>query len=473
MRSPLRAQLTVGCALALLGAVLIQALLTAGEQNPLSAVATGAEVEFTQQYCGSNTRTSVPSGSEAEARRYYRDLRRRIGFRVQDPPPNRPGPTTTLEDVLLYLGYRAKTPATAISAQELQDSSPGDLMDPRKLGERLGGVAISGGDVLVARFFAPKISDVSEQPVKSAGWRKLVRLRSLPSSAAASNRIESGIVLFNFFAALDNANPFAGNDSLNTQIILVRKDAKKSLYWLDFGKTSTGAKLNHQLDAFFDAGHIPTSVAKTGGPAAYFVPCACVSCHGGLRFDFTTTPPAPDNRFRAPLLDYLDTDHWFDRTQKGDDFEGLVAPVLFDPGTFEVILLINEEIRQQNVAAQPDSVLGRAAEHWLVSHLDRGREREPIFERSLQRAAASPVWNSNDPIDAELLPKLNRLCFRCHGTVLFDVFDKESVLKLKSNLNASLFPRDQIADKRAAMPPDRDLSAEELRTLRELILRLK
>ena len=112
---------------------------------------------------------------------------------------------------------------------------------------------------------------------------------------------------------LINLDPFTGNDSVNTQTILVGNDSRKSLYWIDFGKTSEGAKLSHELDAFFDAGHIPASVTsflKSGGKAAYFVPCThCISrAMEGLRLDFTTTPPAPDNHFSTPLLDYLDTD---------------------------------------------------------------------------------------------------------------------------------------------------------------------
>lgn len=440
-------------------------------------VASGAgdeEADFANAYCKTNLKTAIPSGSEAEARRYYQDLKTKIGFEIQDPLPGQSGPTTTLVDVPTYLGYSAKPPAPSLTAKDLQDSLPAELMDPVALGSRLGGIPLSAGDVLVARFFAPKISDVSQAGVTQAGWRKLVRLRAQPNSAAAAHGIQYGIILFNFFAPIDQTDPFSGNDSVNTQTILVGNDPGKSLYWIDFGKTSDGAILSHELDAFFDAGHIPASLsAQNGGKAAYFVPCACISCHGGLRLDFTITPPAPDNHFRAPLLDYLDTDHWQDRTAKGDDFEGLKAPVLFDPGTFGVILLLNQEIQKQNVAAQPDSVLRRAAEHWLTWHLEQGEKPEALFDRALQASANSPRWNASDPTDAELLPKLNRFCFRCHGSVKFDVMDKEMVLALTSKLNAALYPRDQVPDPRAAMPPDRTIPPDDLKHLRDLILKLK
>jgi hypothetical protein len=463
--------------LAAVATFLAHSLVASGHEGATRAAPTrnDEESDFANAYCKTNLNTAIPSGSEVEARKYYQDLSAKIGFQIQDPPSGQVGPTTTLVDVAAYLGYTAKPPAPPLTAKEdLQNASPEALMDPAALGRRLGGLALSAGDVLVARFFAPKISDVSQPSVAQAGWRKLVRLRAQPSSAAAAHGIEYGIILFNFFAPIDQSAPFTGNDSVNTQTILVGSDSHKLLYWIDFGKTSEGAKLSHELDAFFDAGHIPGSVtAQNGGKAAYFVPCSCISCHGGLRLDFTISPPAPDNHFRAPLLDYLDTDYWQDRTAKGDDFEGLKAPVLFDPGTFGVILLLNQEIQQQNVAAQPDSVLRRAAEHWLTWHLQQGTQPEALFDRALQVSADSHRWNPSDPTDAELLPKLNRLCFRCHGSVKFDVLDKEMVLALTSKLNAALYPKDQISDPRSAMPPDRNLSPDDLKKLRDLILKLK
>jgi hypothetical protein len=460
--------------LAGLGMFLAYSVVVDSHAGPARAAAApiDEEADFAKTYCKTNVSTAIPTGGEAEARKYYQDLAAKIGFQVQDPPSGQAGPTTTLADVVAYLGYAAKPPVPPLTAKEdLQDASPAALMDPEALSKRLGGLPLSAGDVLVARFFAPKISDVSHSPVIQAGWRKLVRFRAQPSSVAAAHEIDYGIILFNFFAPINQADPFTGNDSVNTQTILVGRDSQKSLYWVDFGKTSDGAKLSHELDAFFDAGHVPTS---NGGKAAYFVPCSCISCHGGLRLDFTTTPPAPDNHFTTPLLDYLDTDHWQDRTAKGDDFEGLKASILFDPGTFGVILLLNQEIQRQNVAAQPDSVLRRAAEHWLTSHLQQGAQQEALFDRALQGSAPnSHRWNQSDPIDAELLPKLNRFCFRCHGSVKFDVMDKEMMLSLTSKLNAALFPKDQIADPRSAMPPDRDLSPDDLTKLRDLILKMR
>ena len=55
------------------------------------------------------------------------------------------------------------------------------------------------------------------------------------------------------------------------------------------------------------------------------------------------------------------------------------------------------------------------------------------------------------------LKRLNHYCFRCHGSVEFDAFDKSMVLSLRSFFLARLKPRGALADDRATMPPDRDL----------------
>lgn len=422
------------------------------------------EQDYIKKYCTSSTKTSIPAGSKAQAELYYRDLGTTIGFNITA--------TTKLDDVLTYLGYSARGSATPITAKELQDASPADLMDVAKLGKRLGGMQLTAGDVLVARFFAPKISDLSQAKVTLAGWRKLVLLRTQPGAPAAG-KIEYGIILFNFFAALSAPDPFLGNDSVNTQTILVGADAQAQLYWLDFDTTASGAGIRHSLSAFFDAGRVPPTATQNAQGADYFVPCGCVSCHGGLRMNFSTKSVVFETKFRAPLLDYLDTDHWEDRILPGDDFNGLAAPVLFDRGAFGVILQVNQMIARQNAAAQPDSMLRNAADHWVSYHLINGNQTQPLFERAHANSGRAVQWDQNNPIDRDLLPKLNRLCFRCHGSVRFDVFDKEMVIALKSQLNAALQPRGSVRDQRKAMPPDRTLTPAELAQLRDFIKRLQ
>ena len=343
-------------------------------------------------------------------------------------------------------------------------------MNTQTLGQRLGGLDIRNGDILSARFFAPKISDVSDSPVKQAGWRKIVRIKSKPKSDAFRKQISSAIVLFNFLANIGDADPFAHpsapfetpNRSVNTQVILVSSAPGAQLYWLDF---DPHGRLTHELDAFFDAGHV------VGKKVAYFVPCACISCHGGLQLDMSQKAPIKNSAFRSPMLDYLDTDHWADRVEEGDDFHGLVAPTIFDPGGFDVIRKINTEIEQQNEFSQPLSPQQRAAEHWLELHQFSDTHVD-IFERSILRPQGAGVWRRDDPLDAQLLPKLNRYCFRCHGSVEFDIFDRGAVTRLKASLDSRLQPRDQLENPAAGMPPDRSaqtLTADDLARLRDLI----
>lgn len=422
------------------------------------------ELDWIKRYCTSSTKTSIPAGSKAQAELYYKDLAAQIGFNVT--------PTTKLDDVLPYLGYAPRSSAAPITAQELQDASPSELMDVSKLGKRLG-MQLTAGDVLVARFFAPKISDFSQAKVTQAGWRKLVLFRTQPGAPAAG-KIAYGIILFNFFAPLSSTDPFAGNDSVNTQTILVGADPQAQLYWLDFDTTKkTGGLIRHSLSAFFDAGRVPPSNQPTGQTAEYFVPCGCAACHGGMRLNFTTTSPVFESRFRTPVLDYLDTDHWGDRILPGDDFNGLASKPLVDAGTFGVIQQVNQLIAQQNAAAQPDSMLRNAADQWVSYHLINGEQPKPLFERAHSNSGSAVKWDPNNPVDRDLLPKLNRYCFRCHGSVRFDVFDKEMVIAFKPQLNAALHPKELVRDKRKAMPPDRTLSATELAELRNLIKRLQ
>lgn len=221
------------------------------------------ESDFVSNYCASKTTTTIPSGSEEQARRYYHDLTLVIGFNIHDPTSGEEK-ATTLDDLFKFLGYVPRGAASPLTGKDLQDAAPSELMDPTKLSQRLGGLSLASGDVLVARFFAPKISDVSGPAVTDAGWRKLVRLRALPGSPASLHGVKYAIVLFNFFAPIGVSDPFAGADSTNTQTILVGNDERQTVYRLDFGKTSDGAKLSHALDAFFDAGHVPTAIAESG-----------------------------------------------------------------------------------------------------------------------------------------------------------------------------------------------------------------
>ena len=325
------------------------------------------------------------------------------------------------------------------------------------------------GSILAARFFAPKITDVSQanSPPKNVGWRKLVRLIPTADSAARKNGVDAAVVLFNFFAPIKSANPFDGADSVNTQVMLTTSKPDLSpIYWLDYGKTSDGSPLSKELDAFFDAAHTP----DTAGKRAYFVPCGCTACHGGLQLNLGVTPPAPMWDPERAILNYLDTDHWTDRIQKGEDFADLAAPVIFDPGGFDVIRKLNGEMRDQNQRVQPGSVQHRAASHWLDLHVASAAYVDSLALRALPSTSnPAVIWNGADPAEMSALKRFNHYCFRCHGSVEFDVFDKSMVLSLRSLLLARLQPRGALADPRATMPPDRDMTDPDRAALRAFI----
>jgi restriction endonuclease Mrr len=151
------------------------------------------------------------------------------------------------------------------------------------------------------------------------------------------------------------------------------------------------------------------------------VPDGCVACHG----------LEPDKA----LVNYLDTDHWFDRVT--NDFtrvrdEGL--HVLVDAGTddtsklefqraFDVIRQFNKEVEIQNLRAQPKSFHHEAAATWLKLH-ETSNEH---FEPTQRNVNPTVLWSADSPKDKETLELLNQYCFRCHGSVKFDVFDKAMV----------------------------------------------
>jgi hypothetical protein len=363
-------------------------------------------------------------------------------------------------------------PAALGSPCDAAPASPASPCDravesPVEFARAFGAVPIRAGDILASRFLAPKIANVSQTAAtRPLGWRKLVRLLARRGSAASKHGIGAGIVLFNFFTQ-PGARPFALEaESVNTQVMLLTtrtsfsSGGKDSLYWLDYEPLSAGGKLSLKLDASFDASDFQGS-AQAIKP--YFVPDGCVACHG-------------ENETR-PMVNYLDTDHWFDRID--DDFtrvreEGL--PVLFDGGAdpsrpefaraFDVIRLFNEEAEAQAAMAQPKSFHRKASQSWLQLH-EASNGHVPAIERGIPSRLR---WNARAPVDQELLPALNRYCFRCHGTIKFNVFDKTEVFGRRGVIATRLMPTEaQVRGQDSfLMPPDRKLDDSE----RDRLLRL-
>lgn len=420
---------------------------------------------------------AVPQGSEARARQYYVNLPDEIGFSSRVSILD-----STLDDLLAYVGY------FGLAARDLERLPSAALMDATELGrpcdpgslpcatsvsntavfqEAFRNRPLRPDEILAARFFAPKITNVNDAPeTRKVGWRKLVRLRARHGSVAATNKIDSAIILFNFFVG-PGEKPFGvQSESANTQVMLTSTalDDRNSIYWLDYGKLSEGGKLSLKLDASFDAGDLQAAADPGTGLKPYYVPDGCIACHG-------------QNPSKS-LVNYLDTDHWFDRLE--NDFARVRAegtPVLFDAGTddagsasfavaFDVIRRFNEEAERHASVAQPNSFHLAAGRTWLGLH-DNSAAHLPPTARAI---ASSPRWSTSAP-DREAIEALNRYCFRCHGTIKFNVFDKKEMLSKRALIRSHFFPTPaQLKlDPDYGMPSDRRLDEAERQRILDVI----
>lgn len=412
----------------------------------------------------------VPSGDPQSATNYYRRLATTIDFSTPDLIFQ-----TKLDDVATYLGY------DGITGRDLQNLSPDILMDPQnnlagtnssfqhpdRLITAIGTAPQPTNEILVTRFFAPKIMNIHDpESIRKIGWRKLIRLRARPGSRAAQHHIGYGIVLFNI-ATLPGAVPFSPTDeSKNTQVMLVtdldnvpppNTPGPPTIFWLDYRSFSDqDGILSLALDQTFDANELPT---PQNGTKSYYVPDGCVACHGG-------------NPRRA-MVNYLDTDHWFDRLE--NDFPNLKAsglPLLFDAKNndmttpaykraFDVIATFNAEADAEVKKAQPQCDEALASAKWLEVHATNYDHVQPT-DRAIGN---DPRWSPNDTNDVRILSSLNQYCFRCHGTVKFSVFNKEEIRRpeFRALINQAVRSNTSLG---LRMPPDRDLPDD----VRNLIL---
>ena len=369
---------------------------------------------------GEDLRLLVDEGNAESAADYALYIEQELGFPVDG----------ALDDLLRFCGF------DGLTARELETRSSRELM------------ASYPDRLLASRFFAPKISDVSgiggPAASKDLGWRKLVRL-AVPSNAPAAARgIAAAYVLFNVFQPRVEigTDPFEpcghvpSRCSISNQVILVPRavqTGRDALFWLVFENAATGGRRTHHLSATFDGGD---EASRRGGNhiKQYFLPNACAQCHGASA--------------ATAKLNYLDSDHWFDRTLAGDDFADLAASpngVIFDGGkdatarqfaeAFEVLRRLNEEIRKQNAGVGGEDFAFRAVDRWLVVHADGAAFADPIA-RALPPPTGHPAarqWQATTE-DRVLLGQLNRFCFRCHSTVAYHVFDKEAVFQRRDRM---------------------------------------
>lgn len=401
---------------------------------------------------------TVDPGDKDAAIAYYGETLTELGLNPDNLSPNQLVNKMRLWKVMDYLGY------PGLDLKDVEDLPSPELM------KRFP------GDVLSSAFFAPKITDVSVTPI-NPGWRKLVRFRA--KGEAATKGISEGYLLFNRFQTDLDKDPLGdgSDESGNTQLILVRTNGstllKYPLYFLVFFKHTGGGRLITFLQATFDA-RAPNIVEKN----RYYVPNACAACHGGL----TGEVPKPD--YEKLKLNYLDTDHWFDRLE--DDFAILKdhtcgtkkpCPVLYDgrnggsefEQAFDVVRQLNREIEAQNKIVPPplpQSFQLRAVMKWRELHeTDSGHK--DVFARALPPANSADPWKADNPIDKELLPLLNRYCYRCHSSLKYSIFDRPAVVRRRDTI---LKYMNLAIDDPKKMPQDRNLdSSPDKQTILKLV----
>jgi hypothetical protein len=343
--------------------------------------------------------------------------------------------------------------------------------------------ALEPGEIVAASYFAPKIANVgqitgaagSPPEPQQYGWRKVIRLRPRTGSPANSKAIIGIWILFNYFTPV-NASTTPNlilQNSVNTQVILQfatvqntpslnpaqPNPIRDAAYWLDFNPTQKGALLTNALNASFDSGE-----GDIGGDGTqnYYVPTACAVCHGGGR--------------ESAALNFLDTDHWFERVRSGSpagtDFPsfGNVNGVLLDGGAdqtkpafavaFAVFQTLNSDIKGQNAVA--GATLQQAgAQHWIDAHAHQ------ITPLSLaQRALGANPWTV---ADSPLLSYLDRYCYRCHNAIDYDVFSKQDVLFERPGMIKRIQLDWIPANFQRVMPQDRHLDATIIQQIATLL----
>ncbi|MGB7768607.1 MAG: hypothetical protein WBN22_07105, partial [Verrucomicrobiia bacterium] len=113
----------------------------------------------------------VPQGNPLSATNYYVALSKTLSFSTPEEIFR-----TKLDDVASYLGYGGFTgadlqnipsdllmrPEQLLSSTNPPDTSPNSFQHPETILASLGPIPIQPNDILVTRFFAPKIMNINE-----------------------------------------------------------------------------------------------------------------------------------------------------------------------------------------------------------------------------------------------------------------------------------------------------------------------
>lgn len=444
----------------------------------------------------------VEQGDKPGALAYYTEIGVKLALPkpLIVPDPETPSATTfnaevTLQTLLDWAGYKE------LLATDLEKLPSFEINDPSVLATRVTNSTqfrdyfasnpIGHRDIVATRYFSPKITDVSGLSAPGElkyGFRKVIRLKVRPDSLAASPpaNIDAIWVLFNYFVKTSalGTQPLELGSSVNIQLIAVRKPSITTgypLYWLVFDEARNGVHpLIGHLNATFDA-RDPELVKSSPSPSPnpikpYFVPLACAQCHGVTK--------------DRGKLNFLDTDHWFqrvlaDKTMPGNDFP-LYAPaphgVLLDGGkdttsaefkkAFADIRLMNQEIEAQNTAVPGNGFQTKAVQHWNKLHETNDRFLKPV-ERGVPIAFGGAVvkWERSNEDDRQLIELLDRYCYRCHSSVKYNVYEKLTVRFKKQDILNLIDPAITV-DLENRMPQDRLLTPAEIEQLKALVTKL-
>jgi len=419
------------------------------------------------QATDSALQVTVSPGSDAEADEYYNAIRPSLGndfpkAKLQD---------SNISDMLNFFGF------PALPASDIERLDPAVLMDFEKLRRNASDPNFEAayranplrtGELVAARFFAPKIINVSDPQVNGVpkggfGWRKVIRFRARDASKARTAGLDSFFLLFNFTTEAPKFPPptaHAAQLQGILQPIYPTAGKHRDLYFLVYeaiDKQNVAEKIGKFLTATFD---LVSSVPD----GKYYVPTACAQCHGSEEDDQ-----------KGAKVNYLDTDHWIDRTDADNDFPK-VSPndVLVDGvPSYATYRTLNSEIETQNAAAGSANFALLATRKWLDLHkVGSATETShvPPLGRGFVDAAGDPVWTAGATPDQDLLPLLNRYCFRCHSSVRFHVFQKKAVIQRKSAIVSRL---KALPPATRRMPQDRILDATTLAKLIDLINKLQ
>jgi hypothetical protein len=328
-------------------------------------------------------------------------------------------------------------------------------------------------DLLASGYFAPKTSDVSHRSNKLS-WRKIVRLKPRHDSPAEQNGLAAMYFLSVIYVQPSNLdkNPFEF-PSQSVQVMLVadlknpRRKLADAACWLIFSPND-GYRPAYSTTTSWDA----ADDTLTQGLQPYYLPLACQQCHCG------------DDRSKA-TPHFIDTDYTLDKVTPGEDFEDTVGrsrwSPLFETGkdaasekyqkAFEIYRRLNAEILDHNEAVNPQSLQTYGARNWMRLHQSQVGHIPPIA-RAWQIDAEQ--WNESQAVDRALLPLLDRYCYRCHGTVRYNVFAKAAKGSNGDDLGV-LSRVDKMIKKitSGAMPQDRELTPAQKDALVSLLKQLK